>query len=80
MVKVKVKVFDFEASDSRKTGVSSLGLPGGCHGTMAPPHFGRSVNPISTRGGRLYPPNAHQNGTLGFSDLPTALKDTLKNH
>ena len=53
MVKVKVKVFDFEASDSRKTGVSSLGLPGGA---IAPPHFGRSVNPISTRGGRLCRP------------------------
>ena len=32
----------------------------------------KSVNPISTRGGgRLCPPN--NSGTLGFSDLPTAL-------
>ena len=30
-------------------GVSSLGVPG--------PDFGRSVNPISTRGDRLCPPN-----------------------
>ena len=37
---------------------------------MAPPDFGRSVNPISTRWGRLCPPN--NTGTPGFSDLPTA--------
>ena len=37
---------------------------------MAPPNFGRSVNPISTkRGGRLCPPN--NTGTPEFSDLPT---------
>ena len=30
--------------------------------------FGRSVNPIATKGGRLCPPN--NNGTSGFSDLP----------
>ena len=38
---------------------------------MAPPNFGRSVNPISTRG----PDYAHliTTGTPGFSDLPTAL-------
>ena len=33
--------------------------------------FGRSVNPISTKGDRLCPPN--NTGTPGFSDLPTAL-------
>jgi hypothetical protein len=38
---------------------------------MAPPNFVRSVNPISTKGGRLCPPN--NTGTPGFSDLPTAL-------
>ena len=38
---------------------------------MAPPDFGRSVNPISTKGGRLCLPN--DTGTPGFSDLPTAL-------
>jgi hypothetical protein len=38
---------------------------------MAAPDFGRSVNPISTMGGRLCPPN--NTGTPGFSDLPTAL-------
>jgi hypothetical protein len=36
------------------------------------PDFGRSVNPISTRGSRLCPP--YNTGTAGFSDLPTALK------
>ena len=40
-------------------------------GVMAPQNFGRSVNPISTKGGRLCPPN--NTGTPGFSDLPTAL-------
>ena len=43
-------------------------VPGGA---MAPPDFGRSVNPISTKGGRLCPPN--NTGTTGFSDLPMAL-------
>ena len=46
-------------------------VPGGVGGDMAPPEFGRSVNPISTRWGRLCPPN--NIGTPGFSDLPTAL-------
>jgi hypothetical protein len=46
-------------------------VPGDAGGAMAPPDFGRSVNPISTKGVRLCPPN--NNGTPGFSDLPTAL-------
>ena len=46
-------------------------VPVGAGGAMAPPDFSRSVNPISTRGGRLCPPN--NAGTPGFSDLPTAL-------
>ena len=29
----------------------------GCHGAMAPPDFGKSVNPISTRRDRLCPPH-----------------------
>ena len=47
-------------------------VPGGAGGAMAPPDFGRSVNPISTRGGADY---AHliTTGTPGFLDLPTAL-------
>ena len=45
-------------------------VPGGAGGAMAPPFFGRSVNPISTKGDRLCPPN--NTGTPGFSDLPTA--------
>ena len=28
----------------------------GAEGALAPPVFGRTVNPISTRGGRLCPP------------------------
>ena len=28
---------------------------GGAEGARAPPEFGRSVNPIQTRGARLYP-------------------------
>ena len=47
----------------------------GCHGAMAPPDFGRSVNPVSTRGTDY----AHliTTGTPGFSDLPTALYYTV---
>ena len=46
------------------------GVPGVA---MAPPDFGRSFNPISTRRKADY---AHQitTGTPGFLDLPTALK------
>ena len=46
-------------------------VPGGAGGAMAHPDFGRSVNPISTRGTDY----AHliTTGTPGFSDLPTAL-------
>ena len=46
-------------------------VPGGAGGVMAPPIFGASVNPISTRkgGGQIMPPH-HE-----FSDLPTALSD-----
>ena len=44
---------------------------GGAGGAMVPPDFGRSVNPISTRGTDY----AHliTTGTPGFLDLPTAL-------
>ena len=31
-------------------------VPGGAEGAMAPPDFGRSVKPISTRRDRLYMP------------------------
>ena len=42
----------------------------GCAGcARAHPDFGRSVNPISTRGDRLCPPT----GTPRFSDLQTSL-------
>ena len=43
---------------------------------MAPPDFDRSVNPISTKGDRLCPPN--DTGTHGFSNLPTALPACYK--
>ena len=46
-------------------------VSGGAGGAIAPPDFGRSLNPISTRGGRLSPPNS--TGTSRFSDPPTAL-------
>ncbi len=46
-------------------------VPGGAGGAMAPPNFGRSVNPILIKGGRLCPPN--NTGTPKFSDLSTAL-------
>ena len=46
-------------------------VPGGAGGAMALPDFGRSVNPMSTRGTDY----AHliTTGTPGFSDFPTAL-------
>ena len=46
-------------------------VPGGAGDVMTPPDFGRSVNPISTRGTDY----AHliTTGTPGFSDLSTAL-------
>ena len=43
---------------------------------MAPQDFARSVNTISTKGGRLCPSNT--TGTPGFSDLPTALNVVTK--
>ena len=45
---------------------------GGAWGASAPPVFGRSVNPISTRGGTLSPPST-TSPPPGFSDLSTAL-------
>ena len=53
-------------------------VPGGAGGAMAPPDFGRWVNPISTKWGRLCPPN--NTSTLGFSDLPTALQNRGRSH
>ena len=47
-------------------------VPGGAGGVPSTPDFGRSVNPISTKGDRLCPPN--NTGTPGFSYLPTALQ------
>ena len=47
-------------------------VPGVAGDAMAPPDFGRTVNPISTKGGRLCTPN--NTGIPGFSDLPTALR------
>ena len=44
---------------------------GGAGGFMAPPDFGRSVNPISTRGTDFA--LLITTGTPGFSDLLTAL-------
>ena len=46
-------------------------FPGGAGDAMAPPDIGRSVNPISTRRGRLCPTNI--TGTPVFSALSTAL-------
>ena len=49
----------------------------GAGGARAPPLFGRSVNPISTRGGTLSPPSSTCHP--GFSDLATALEGNDKN-
>ena len=45
-------------------------VPGGAGGAMEPPIFGRSVNPISTKGDRLCRPNN--------TDLPMALHWLVK--
>ena len=50
-------------------------VPGGAGGSMATPDFVTSVKPISTRGGGRLCPHI-TTGTLGFSDLPTALSVT----
>ena len=54
-------------------------VPGGAGGPMAPPDFGRSVNPISTRGGTDY---AHliTTGTPRFSDLLTRVAMYVADH
>ena len=57
---------------AKKLGETRPVVPGGVGGTMAPPDLGKSVNPISTKGDRLCPPN--NTGPQGFSDLPTALE------
>ena len=57
-----------EKEAKRKIASLTKGVVSG--GTMASPDLGRSVNPISTKGGRLCPPN--NTGTSRFSDLPTA--------
>ena len=57
-----------------ETKITKRGVVSG--GAMAHPDFGRSINPISTRGtdyGHLI-----TTGTPGFSDLPTALKHPHK--
>ena len=41
-----------------------------------PPIFGRSVTPISTRGGRLCPPHYYMPPPPGFSDPRTVLHTT----
>ena len=52
-----------------RVGLLSLGVPG-------VQDFGRSVNLIPTKGGRLCPPN--NTCTPGSSDLPTALETLFK--
>ena len=44
---------------------------GGAGGALAPPVFCKTVNPISTRGDRLCPPQYYE--PPGFSDLATGL-------
>ena len=53
--------------------ISELSEPEGTGGDR-PPNFGRSVNPISTRGGQVMPTTFLLAPPVpGFSDLPTAL-------
>ena len=71
--KIVGKVVDFESVAIEEP--VRPAVPGGAGDSIAPPDFGRSVNPISTKGGKLCPPN--NTGTPGSSDLPTALKLVL---
>ena len=70
---VKMLLYHIAHSHRRHTGyvefilTSQACRPWGCRRC----HFGRSVNPISNKGGRLCPPN--NTGTPGFSYLPMAL-------
>merc|ERR1739844_555359 len=59
------------------------GNPWSAGDAWAPPDFGRSVNPISTRGSRLCPTN--NTGTPGpttwryyYPDIPWALRDSIE--
>ena len=72
-------IFEFKSSfsaaqngrlcpDTKNRGVAR----GGAEGALAPPEFGRSVNPIQTRGGRLYP--LHYCHPPGFKKLSTSLR------
>ena len=60
------------SSSSSSSGEEEDG-PVGAGGSMAPPDFDRSVNPISTRGADY--PHHITTGPHGFSDLPTALEE-----
>jgi hypothetical protein len=55
-------------------------VSGGAEGAMALPDFGRSVNPISTKGEGANYAKPNDTGTSGFSELPSALIYTLRNH
>jgi hypothetical protein len=71
-----IRIIHEEKDSTRDSSTIGRGVdPGGAGG--APPDFGRSVNPISTKGGRSCPPN--NTGPPGFSDLPMALTDTKAN-
>ena len=65
-------IFNFAYYVVRIAGPSQAGGP---WGARAPPLFGRSVNPISTRGGTLSPPSTMC--PPRFSDLATALNDKV---
>ena len=60
-------------SSSSSSGEDEEDGPVGAGGSMAPPDFNRSVNPMSTRGPDY--PHHFTTGPLGFSDLPTALQE-----
>ena len=63
----------WSSSSSSSSGEEEDDRPVGAGGSMAPPDFDRSVNPISTRGADY--PHHITTGPLGFSDLPTALEE-----
>ena len=64
-----------------KYGTEQACRPWVCRVCMAHPDFGRSVNPISTRGDRLCPPNYYwHTGIFRPSDGPVHYKFRLSRH
>ena len=58
--------------------ISNRAVASGGLGALAPPVFGRTVNPISTRRADYYAHHSTTSPPPGFSDLATALQQVYK--